>query len=128
MSDSTTVLAIDDDYELLRSLQRSHMAAQPGWDLVTLNDPVQAHELLHDTSLALMITDLVMPGTEGLSLIATARQRFPDLPVLVITGTEEEDPLVLAAIDLGILGILRKPFSAEEFFRFVESHLQGNSG
>ena len=57
----------------------------------------------------LMITDLKMPGQDGLSVIREARRTLPTLPVIVITGYSTE-AAAIEAINLGVAGYLTKPF------------------
>lgn len=123
MAPACTVLLLDDDYQLLHAIQSAHLRIGPGWKLTTLDDPTQAMDLLDDPTLALLITDLSMPEMEGLAVIAGAQQRAPNLPIAVITGKDEKDAHVSAASELGVIGILNKPFCADEFFAFVESLL-----
>ena len=57
----------------------------------------------------LLITDLRMPGMDGLTVIREARRLRPDLPVIIITGYSTE-ATAIEAIDLGVQGYLTKPF------------------
>lgn len=69
----------------------------------------------------LVITDLVMPGLSGHELVRRMRARWPEIPVLVISGySDEEAP---AGVRL-----LRKPFSADQLTKMVGRILQENAG
>ena len=57
----------------------------------------------------LLITDLKMPGMDGLGVIREARRPKADLPVIVITGFSTEASAIEAA-NLGVAGYLTKPF------------------
>jgi PAS domain S-box-containing protein len=66
---------------------------------------------------ALLITDDSMPGMTGRALAREALAVRPDLPILMVSGGERIDPGALRAI--GIRGLLRKPYSAEELQRAI---------
>jgi CheY-like chemotaxis protein len=57
----------------------------------------------------LLITDLKMPGVDGLSVIREARRLKTDLPVVIITGYSTEASAI-EAVNLGVSGYLTKPF------------------
>ncbi|HXE71849.1 MAG TPA: response regulator, partial [Candidatus Nitrosotenuis sp.] len=82
------ILLVDDDPGVLRLCSR----ALSSWG-VTLLPRGRAQEV-HESEAAdldLLITDLQMPGMSGLELLDLLRRRNPELPVLVITGSEAHD-------------------------------------
>jgi DNA-binding response OmpR family regulator len=72
-------------------------------------DGASALMQLGEKAYDLMITDLKMPGQDGLSVIREARRTLPALPVIVITGYSSE-ATAIEAINLGVAGYLTKPF------------------
>jgi CheY-like chemotaxis protein len=71
--------------------------------------------LLHSGRYDLLITDLKMPGMDGLTLIREARQLTPALPVVIITAYSTEASAI-EAINLGVIGYLTKPFRITSLF------------
>ena len=69
----------------------------------------EALERLHREQYDLLITDLRMPGVDGLTLIREARRFMPQLPIVIITGYSTEASAI-EAINLGVNGYLTKPF------------------
>ena len=57
----------------------------------------------------LLITDLKMPGVDGLTVIREARRLKADIPVIIITGFSTEASAI-EAVNLGVSGYLTKPF------------------
>ena len=57
----------------------------------------------------LLITDLKMPGVDGLTVIREARRLKADIPIIIITGYSSEASAIEAA-NLGVSGYLTKPF------------------
>jgi DNA-binding response OmpR family regulator len=79
------------------------------YDVDAAPDGASAIERLRAVEYDLLITDLKMPGMDGLSVIREARRIMPDLPVIIITGYSTEASAI-EAINLGVAGYLTKPF------------------
>jgi excisionase family DNA binding protein len=101
------VLVVDDDPAVRELLSRALTAAGYLVDLAV--DGASALMRLGEKAYDLMITDLKMPGLDGLSVIREARRTSPALPVIVITGYSTE-AAAIEAINLGVAGYLTKPF------------------
>lgn len=71
----------------------------------------------------LLITDVNMPGTDGIELLTQARQIRPLLPVLIVTGYGDI-PLAVKAVKAGALDFIEKPLDEETFLPVVESALK----
>ena len=105
--DRPYVLVVDDDHAVRELLSRALTAA--GYRVDVAVDGPSAMLQLGQKAFDLMITDLKMPGQDGLSLIREARRTNPALPVIVITGYSSE-ATAIEAINLGVAGYLTKPF------------------
>ena len=101
------VLVVDDE-DAVRTLL-SKTLALADYDVDTVPDGQAALSRLRLLSYDLLITDLKMPGIDGLMVIREARQLRSDLPVIVITGYSTEESAIAAA-NLGVSGYLTKPF------------------
>ena len=77
--------------------------------------PVGRQWRFRTADIDLLITDLKMPGMEGLTPNREARQLTPTLPVVVITAQSTEASAI-EAIDLGVSGYLTKPFRITNLF------------
>ena len=111
---SARVLLVDDD-TMVRAVLAGYLEAQ-GYEVVQATDGLDALARLDAGDAAdLLVTDLAMPGMNGLMLIAEARRRHPGLPVLLLTGYADA-ALRLRSEDAlaGNSTMLRKPVSGEE--------------
>jgi putative two-component system response regulator len=115
------VLVIDDE-PLVRDLV-SDILADDGHDVLAAATAEAALEALGDQSLALVVSDIVMPGLSGLELLAAARRRRPNLPVVLVTGRATHR-VVSAALAGGADGLVMKPFSHAELLRTVGTALR----
>jgi CheY-like chemotaxis protein len=57
-----------------------------GHDVTTVDDGVHALEALKKEAFQLLVTDIVMPGLDGIALALRAGRDYPDLPILLMTG------------------------------------------
>lgn len=101
------LLVVDDDPAVRELLSKALTAA--GYLVDVAVDGASALARLSEKAYDLMITDLKMPGQDGLSLIRQARLTTQGLPVIVITGYSSE-ATAIEAINLGVAGYLTKPF------------------
>jgi DNA-binding NtrC family response regulator len=104
------ILVVDDD-PAIRSFLR-HVLRSSGHRVLEASNGRQAVQHLRQRKVDLLITDLIMPDQEGLETIQTAREEFPDLQVVAMSGGFGEQFLIVAE-KLGAQEILHKPFGAE---------------
>jgi two-component system NtrC family response regulator len=106
-----TILIIDDEpnYRLILS----EIAKEEGYEVLTAESGVEAMPLIRETDLDLVITDMRMPGMDGMELLKEAKIFNPDLPVIMITAFGEVEKAV-AAMQTGAFNYLTKPFKNEE--------------
>ena len=105
--DRPKVLIVDDEASIRDLLAKTLALADYDVDVVA-NGQV-ALEQVRRNGYSLLITDLKMPGLDGLSVISEARRVDSRLPVIVITGYSSESTAIEAA-NLGVSGYLTKPF------------------
>ena len=101
------VLVVDDEAAIRDMLSKALSLAE--YDVETAPDGRAAIDRLRANQYDLLVTDLRMPGIDGLAVIREARRLRPDLPVIIITGYSSEASAI-EAIDLGVSGYLTKPF------------------
>ena len=71
----------------------------------------------------LLITDVMMPGTDGLGLLGQVTQKCPWLPVVVLTGVGDI-PMAVRALKAGASDFIEKPLDRESFLNLVERVLE----
>jgi excisionase family DNA binding protein len=101
------VLVADDDASVRDLLAK--MLGMADYDVDVVVDGVSATDRLRHLPYDLLITDLKMPGLDGLAVIREARRLRPDIPVVIITG-ESTEASAIEAVNLGVSGYLLKPF------------------
>ena len=114
------ILIVDDAVATLEVLQRTLTAA--GYQVFTAPSVAGALEILENTTLELVITDLKMPKVSGLDLVRHVRENFKDTEVVMITGYPSIEGAV-NAIKTGAEDFLAKPFTSEELLTAVQRAL-----
>ena len=119
-----TVLVADDDPDVLALT--AELLLEDGWWVLEASNATAALAILErDTPIDLMITDVVMPGMDGLELADRAKVRRPTLLVLYVTGYLKEFPERRQGGTHGKL--LFKPWRADELKQEVRAAL-GTAG
>jgi excisionase family DNA binding protein len=101
------VLVVDDEASIRDLLAKTLALAE--YDVDVAADGRSAIERMRLYPYDLLITDLRMPGVDGLTVIREAKRYKGDLPVLIITGYSTESSAI-EAVNLGVAGYLTKPF------------------
>ena len=111
MSETTRMLVVDNDANSLLLL-RLILGSRPEYEAVFCSSPAQALALAPRRRFDVLVTDLHMPGTDGLELAATLRASDPTLPVLLITAHATVDAAV-RAVKGSVTDFLTKPLEAD---------------
>ena len=106
------VLVVDDE-QLMRKLVVA-LLSRHGHECVAACDGTEGLNKIYRSKYDAVITDIAMPGMDGITFTKKALDLYPNLPVMIITGlTEEYSPE--SALASGAQDFIRKPFSGEEF-------------
>src|SRR5947207_11387749 len=99
------VLVVDDDDGVRTACRRGLVAA--GFDVEVASDGGEAIEKV-DARLDVVVSDIEMPGIDGVQLLQRVRERDPDVPVVLVTGLPALDSAV-RAVEYGAHRYLAKP-------------------
>jgi DNA-binding NtrC family response regulator len=111
MSALRKVLVVDDDPVVGNSFNRV-LSEDKGYVVITAQNAAEALERLREQEYDLVVTDIKMPGMDGVELAERVKARQPWTPVVIITGygTTENEVRAKAA---GVSDFIRKPLSPE---------------
>jgi DNA-binding NtrC family response regulator len=116
----TKLLLVDDDPSMVRLLTRIiDRSFGNRVQLRSLTDPEEAHRWIEDDVVDILVTDLEMPGVDGLELLRCTKRRNPCAQVLFITGHSTLEAII-GALELGATDYLLKPLDQAELIAFVE--------
>ena len=110
-----TVLFVDDDPAFLLLVgELMAQASQGSWNIIRADNAARALAALKEHNFDLLVVDGRMPVMSGLQFVRVARARFPDIPVVVLTGYADE-PTRLSFANENVEILLEKPTSSEGF-------------
>lgn len=115
------VMVVDDE-ESVRSSWNRYLT-QHGFDVVTAEDGKRAVSELSKEPVDVVISDLRMPGLDGLQLLEWVHDKKPDTPFILLTGYGNEE-VERKAKALGAYGYLNKPISPEALSLMLTGALQ----
>ena len=118
MNQSLKLLIIDDDEDFLANL--CYFLNDKNYDVTSASNGLEGLKLLENDQqrFDLVITDIVMPKLSGMSLISIIKEKFPDTPVIAITGWGEYPGAF--AIESQADKVLSKPFELSEFDKAIK--------
>ncbi len=119
-----TILLVEDETSVLDAVQRA--LETYGYTVLSATHPDEARSVFgaQDEGIDLLLTDVVMPGYDGIQLHEILCQDIPELPVLFMSGYTDRSILEVGVLDPGI-PFIQKPFSPAQLVRKVRSVLDG---
>ena len=121
------VLVVDDEEDMLWMLQRNLNKGMADVEILAASSGEEALAVLSDKTANLVITDINMPGMNGLDLLIEINNRYPQTGVIIMTAypsSAYENEAMMS----GSLRFIEKPFDINEMRAIVEQHLKENEG
>lgn len=121
--DSARILIVDDDPALLQALPQAITLRMQQVDVDTSDSAVGAFQLAQVQCYDAIVSDIKMPGMDGLALIEKLQKLCPDTPMLLITGHGERD-LAIQALRVGAYDFIQKPIDRDYFISALQRAIQ----
>ena len=117
MTKHNTVWIVDDDKSIRWVLEKAF--AREELEVVSFDNADKLMASFSDRSPDVIISDIRMPGTDGISMLEKIKQRNPDIPVIIMTAYSDLDRAV-SAFQSGAYEYLPKPFDVDEVISLVK--------
>lgn len=118
---SERLLIVDDEPQILALVER--LLSDQGYDCLAASNTADARRVLEEWPVALVLSDVNMPGESGMDFTREVLAKYPDTAVVMVTGID--DPRhAEAAIEFGAYGYVLKPFKANELIINVRNALR----
>ncbi len=120
--DKPEILVVDDEREMLVSYQK--ILNRAGYKVYTALHAEEAFELLENNhQFSLVVSDLKMPGMDGMSFLSILKKNHPHLPVILVTGYGTLE-IGVEAVKSGAFDFIEKPFSSKKLLESVENAIK----
>jgi len=121
MSERPSLLIVDDEAAILDSLRI--LFKNEGFDVSVARGGRAAIEALERAVPEIVLTDIRMPSVSGMEILAAARSRDPDLPVILMTA-QAELKTAIEAVNRGAFHYIQKPFDNDELIAICRRALE----
>ena len=116
------VLCVDDDRSLLDGLRRQFHRE---FEITGVASGEQALEVLREAGpFAVVVSDMNMPGMNGIELLSRARKVAPDTPRVLLTGHADKQSAIQAINDVGLYQYLEKPWDNSQLLLVIQSAIE----
>jgi CheY-like chemotaxis protein len=117
------IVVVDDEKQVEEYIQA--VLGRLGYDQVSFYDPEKAIEYLSQNAgrVDLIVSDILMPGIDGLELARKAAEIKPDVPVILLSGYSEKLPDAIALSN--VKSVLHKPVLKTDLVQTVENAVKG---
>ncbi len=119
-----TIMIVDDDLNVLEVLDAR--LTSNGYKVIRADSAEEAMNLLKSNNIDLLISDMKMPGMDGMDLFHEVRNHAPDLPVIFLTAFGSI-PDAVKAVKAGAVDYLAKPFEGQELLKKLRQVLDGKN-
>lgn len=123
MIDKPHILIVDDDTALLQALPQTLSIRIIGVQVDTSDSAQRALELIQEHDYDVIVSDIKMPGMDGLALLAKIQELRPETPTLLITGHGEHQ-LAIQALRGGAYDYIQKPIDRDDFVASLQRAMQ----
>ncbi|MGB2769490.1 MAG: sigma-54 dependent transcriptional regulator [Candidatus Zixiibacteriota bacterium] len=118
------ILVVDDEEIVLKSCRK--ILEGGGHEVLTVLSGQGAFDILEKEPIDIVITDIKMPGIDGIQVLERVKEKYPDIAVIMITGYSTVQSAV-QAMKLGAFEYIPKPFTPDEVLIVVEKALEKKS-
>ncbi|HKU62222.1 MAG TPA: response regulator [Gemmatimonadales bacterium] len=121
------ILVVDDEPGVRRLACQT--LARGGYATIEAEDGAEALRILEDATpaIALVLSDIRMPRLDGVQLESACRERWPGLPVVLMSGEVTRD-WVVRLVREGAHPVIRKPFQADTLLQAIRAILESPTG
>lgn len=116
----TRIMFVDDDAIIRRNIANKIDWRGHGWELVyTARDPMEALDYLKNHEPDIILTDIKMPGITGIEMAAVAKDYYPNIKFIFISGYKDFE-YAQQVLKLNAVDYLTKPVEEEQLIKVIE--------
>ena len=121
----TKPILVVDDEPILLSIVKSILTKQ-SYVVYTALSAKEAHGILSESEIAVVISDYKMPGDNGIDFLERVRMEYPGIIRIIMTGYAEVHVAIDAINRAGVFRFLEKPWDQDEFYTSVQTAVEAH--
>ena len=123
------ILIVDDEADILDVLKQEIAEINKNFQIFISTSGYEALNILRNNQIDVLITDIAMPDMDGDELHKRAKDLFPDLPIIMMTGFGyDPNHVVVNARKSGLKEVILKPFETEKLIDIIYKELEVMNG
>ncbi len=115
------ILVVDDESIVLDSCRK--VLVPEGYDVLLVPSADKALAAMENDDFRLLLVDIMMPEHDGLYLMGEVKKKWPDIPIIVMSGYDTTDTIQKAA-EKGSAAFINKPFTPDELINAIQKVLE----
>lgn len=115
MSDKKTILCVDDEADILELFRDEF--EDSGFNVIEASNGVDAFNLFKENDIDGIVSDIRMPGGDGVTFVKNVKEYGADIPIFLVTGFSDYTAEDLSG--LGVNAVIFKPFDLEEVVEMI---------
>ena len=115
MSSDKVILCVDDEVDILELFRDEFV--DNGFKVIEASNGTDAFELYQNNKVDCIVSDIRMPGGDGVSLVKNVKEAGADIPIFLVTGFSDYTAEDLSG--LGVNAVIFKPFDLEEVVEMI---------
>jgi DNA-binding NtrC family response regulator len=119
-----SILIIDDEASILEAFVA---ALGPFFDVTTASSTREADFILRKKTFKVVISDHLMPGGNGMSFLVRAREEYPDMQRILVTGYMKPEMLIRSVNEAALFRYLLKPVALLELVKVVQDAVRASA-
>lgn len=116
------ILIVEDNQLVVKII--SYVLEKEGFDFIVARDGNEGAESLETEKPDLILMDLVLPYRSGLEITSLAKEKNPNIPVIVVSSLGLIDETIHDALKMGVFAVVSKPFSPTDLMKKIKSALE----
>lgn len=117
------VIMLVDDEPMVTQALSLFLELESDYEVVTCSSGQEALEKMASAKVDVVVSDFLMPGMNGLELLAEVARRDPEIPRLMLTGYADKENAIRAINEVGLFQYLEKPLENEQFLLALKNAL-----
>jgi DNA-binding NtrC family response regulator len=118
-----SILIVDDEPPILEAFSA---ALGPYFDVTTASSAREADFILRKKAFKVVITDHLMPGGNGMSFLVRAREEYPGMQRILVTGYMKPEMLIRSVNEAALFRYLLKPVTLSELIKVVQDAVRAS--